>query len=174
MHPTTTTTCDVVVVQRPAFVVPAASHVAPHLSPRSVPSLLPPYHSLSLSFDQIPPYRYPASMRPYSEIFCPLLPHLVPACHRHRHRHGLVAATAAVAAAAAAATRKSHNKPVDFSPATPYTPYTSCVRRIGVFEGSTSDPHHTPRIDAHRTRQHTEVRFVLVSRALPGLPTSLR
>lgn len=40
-------------------------------------------------------------------------------------------------------------------------------------EGSTSDPHHTPRIDAPRTRQHTEARFVLVSRALPGLPTSL-
>lgn len=40
-------------------------------------------------------------------------------------------------------------------------------------EGSTSDPHHTPRIDAPRTRQHTEARFVLVSRALPGLPTLL-
>lgn len=71
--------------------------------------------------------------------------------------------------------RRSHNKPVDFSPAIPYTLYILRAWDISVFdEGSTSDPHHTPRIDARRTRQHTEVRFVLVSRALPGPPTFLQ
>lgn len=75
VHPSTT--CDVVVQRRSlcrtcCVTRGSAASLSPHgQSPRS---------SLSLSLEgQIPPYRFPASTRPYSEIFCPLLPHLVSA-----------------------------------------------------------------------------------------------
>lgn len=114
------------------------------LSPRGQSPLLPPPPSTLLYLSPFCLYlafsrpdssqSFPsASTRPCSEIFCPLLPHPVPARHRHRRRHrrGLPRPRRV----AAAATRKSHNKPVDFSPVTPYTPYTpytSCVRGASV------------------------------------------
>lgn len=169
MHPSTT--CDVVVQRRSlcrtcCVTRGSAASLSPHgQSPRS---------SLSLSPEgQIPPYRFPASTRPYSEIFCPLLPHLVsarpPARHRHRHRHrrrrrhrhrhGLPRLPLPLPSAAA--TRKSHNKPVDFSPATPYTPVYfvreahRCVRRVNV----RPSPHATDRRASYAPTHRSPVCF---------------
>lgn len=93
--------------------------------------------SPSLSPARFLPYR-PRLRRSYSEIFCPLLPHRIPARHSISISIAvvvvvvLVLVLVVVAVAATAATaRRSHNKPVDFSPTTPYNPvYSPCVRHV--------------------------------------------